>query len=299
MLWCLSEVQGKGVVALPVLLGVLKGNGTMKTNFRMSEAPVGVLQGIAEKDPAALLEFLEGTLFDVAAVKCLLLIGHQAAYEELERRGLIEDETDSDPEESQEVETDVAADPFDLSSLLGGVVDVSMETPAEQEWFDLSRAGGHELRKGIDQLRDDDNHEWQNVDGLDYVTVAQARIYGYTQFRCPMENAPAYVLMDPEYPQGVERASFEEPVAVQEWFDLSSMDDHVLRTCDQFYGTTSKEWVQVGTVAGQTVSAMKAVGYSEVRCRIEDAPQAAAPPIPATLEPVVDARDPDNPSDWF
>lgn len=62
----------------------------MKTNFRLSEIPDGVLKEICNKKVDVLLAYLEvETVFDVDAIKTLLFIGHQAIHEELERRGLV------------------------------------------------------------------------------------------------------------------------------------------------------------------------------------------------------------------
>ena len=77
----------------------------MKANFRLSDVPASVLEQISYKSVDALLSHLEvETVFDVAAIKVLLLIGHQAIHEEMERRGMLVEESN---EESPEVWNDV------------------------------------------------------------------------------------------------------------------------------------------------------------------------------------------------
>lgn len=77
----------------------------MKANFRLSEVPSAVLGKLSEKTIGALLLHLEvETVFDVASIKALLFIGHQAIHEEMERRGMLVEESN---EESPEVWNDV------------------------------------------------------------------------------------------------------------------------------------------------------------------------------------------------
>lgn len=74
----------------------------MKANFRLSDVPASVLEQISYKSVDALLSHLEvETVFDVAAIKVLLLIGHQAIHEEMERRGMLEDTESADEETLQ------------------------------------------------------------------------------------------------------------------------------------------------------------------------------------------------------
>lgn len=99
----------------------------------LKEIPGDVLSEIVSQNGDWLLYYLKiNTLFDVDRIGFVMTLGRRAAQEELERRQREADEQSG----ATAVETAVDADPFDLSSLLGGVVDVSMEGSTPDESFE-------------------------------------------------------------------------------------------------------------------------------------------------------------------
>lgn len=72
------------------------------------------------------------------------------------------------------------------------------------------------------------------------------------------------------------------------WFDLTNLDDHVLRRNIDYFEKDNGHFVYCFASAGETVGEMKKHGWRLFRCRDEDAPQQAAEPIELVFD------DPDN-----
>lgn len=84
-----------------------------------------------------------------------------------------------------------------------------------------------------------------------------------------------------------------QPKPPQEYFDLTAMDGHVLRTGIDNCRLSGTGWAFISMLGGITVGAAKKSGWVEFRCRIEHAPKAATPPVESPND-WVDITDPEH-----